>query len=91
MRSDLSRRLKRLEQNVGIVAEAQPLIIVRFVKPNGHGGEPCQSDQAECHGQAWQRKLEETPGDFESRVMSTLQRRKLSPTVLIFFPGNGGE
>jgi hypothetical protein len=91
MRCDLSRRLKRLEQNVGVVAEAQPLIIVRFIKPNGHGGEPCQSDRAECHGQAWQRKPEETPQDFKSRVMSTLQKRKVSPTILIFFPGNGGE
>ena len=88
MRIDIARRLNRLEQEAGIGAQAQPppLIVVSFVRPNGQGGEPCQSDRAECIGQVWHRKPGEASQDFETRVMASLQRSERFPTVVIFFP-----
>jgi hypothetical protein len=45
MRSNISRRLRQLEQKAHIYDAPQPVIFVTFVEPNGQfGGQPCQSE-----------------------------------------------
>jgi hypothetical protein len=82
MRSNISRRLRQLEQKAHIHDAPQPLILVTFVSP----GEPSLSSRAECDGQVWERAPGETEEDFQSRVGESLHRRQRSPTVVIFFP-----
>jgi hypothetical protein len=87
MRSNISRRLK-----AHIHSSPQPVIFVRFVRPNGQfGGQPCQSNRAECDGQVWERRPRETSQDLERRVCKSLQRHEDGPTVVIFFPENRTE
>jgi hypothetical protein len=81
MRSNISRRLKQLEQKARI-HEAHPVIFVSFVSP----GQPHQSSRAECDDQAWERIPRETEEDFEQRVVENLRRHKDRPTVVIFHP-----
>jgi hypothetical protein len=87
MRSNISRRLRQLEQKAHIHDAPQPVILVTFVSP----GEPCQSDRAECDGQTWERRSRETQEVFERRVCESLQRHEDRPTILIFFPENRTE
>ena len=82
MRSNISRRLRQLEQKAHIHDPPQPVICVTFVSPEG----PCQSRRAECDDQVWKRAREETEENFRSRVRETLQRDERSPTVVIFYP-----
>jgi len=82
MRSNISRRLKQLEKKANIHGPPQPVICVTFVSPEG----PCQSHQAECGDQIWERARGETEENFRSRVRQALQRVEHSPTVVIFFP-----
>jgi hypothetical protein len=82
MRSNISRRLKLLEQKAHIHGTPQPVIFVRFVSP----GQPCKSNRAECDGQVWERMAHETPQDFERRIRENLQRHEDGASVVIFFP-----
>jgi hypothetical protein len=87
MRSNISRRLRQLEQHAHIHDAPQPVISVQFVRPNGQfGGEPCPSKRAECGDQVWERAPGETEEDFQDRVHESLKRDENSPTVVIFFP-----
>jgi hypothetical protein len=82
MRSNISRRLRQLEQKAHIHDPPQPVICVTFVSPAG----PCQSRRAECGDQVWERAPGETEENFRSRVRETLQRDQHSPTIVIFRP-----
>jgi hypothetical protein len=82
MRSNVSRRLRYLEEKAHIHDPPQPVIFVTFVSPEG----PCQSNRAECDDQVWERTPRETEEDFRSRVRKSLQRDEYSPTVVIFHP-----
>lgn len=92
MRSNISRRLTHLEEKAGIATNAEKpvLIIVRFVNPNGHGGEQCESGRAMFDNQIWNRKPGETTDDFESRVIANLPEFEHADYV-IFHPGRGDE
>jgi len=81
MRSNISRRLRQLEQ-VHIHDAPQPVIFVRFVSP----GQLSESSRAECNDQVWEGAPGETEDDFQSRVRKSLQQDEHSPTVVIFFP-----
>jgi hypothetical protein len=81
MRSNILRRLTKLERKVPIHDFPQPVIFVRFVTP----GEPYHSNRAECDSQVWERAPRETEEDFQSRVRESLQRNQSSTTVVIFF------
>ena len=92
MRHDIPRRLTQLEQKAHIHNAPQPVILVTFVRPNGQfGGQPCQSNSAECDDQIWERMPQERLQDFESRVVESLQRHEDRPTVVIFFPEGKSE
>jgi hypothetical protein len=92
MRNNIPRQLEQLEQKIHIHEAPQPVIFVTFVKPKGSfGGQPCQSDRAECDDQMWERKLRETPEDFERRVFENLQRHEHCPTIVIFSPESKTE
>jgi hypothetical protein len=92
MRSNIPRRLKQLEQKAHIHDVPHPVIFVTFVSPNGQsGGQPCQSNRAECDGQMWERMARETPQGFERRIRENLQRHEDGATVVIFFPGKRTE
>jgi hypothetical protein len=82
MRSNISRRLRQLEQKAHVHNAPQPVIFVTFVRP----GHPCQSSRAECDDQVWERALGETEQDFEHRVREDLKRHEDHPTVVIFRP-----
>ena len=82
MRSNIPRRLRQLEQKAHIHNAPQLVIFVTFVSPE----RPCQSRQAVCDDQVWERARGETEENFRSRVRETLQRDQRSLTVVIFFP-----
>lgn len=82
MRSNISRRLSRLEQKAHIHDTPHSIICVTFVSPEG----PCHSRRAECGDQVWERARGETDENFRSRVRETLQRDERSLSVVIFFP-----
>jgi hypothetical protein len=88
MRSNISRRLKRLEEKSNISASPGPLIAVRFVSPGGRSSPP---NRAECGDQVWEREPQETVQDFERRVLENIQRHEDGATVVIFFPENRTE
>src|SRR5262249_32312499 len=83
MRSNISRRLRQLEQRAHIHDPPRPLIFVRFVSPRGPG----QSSRAECHDQVWERTPREKQQDFERRVRKDLKRHEDRPIVVAFYPG----
>jgi hypothetical protein len=83
MRSNIPRRLRRLEQNAQIHDPPQPVIFVTFVTP----GQPYKSSGAACDGQVWQRSQRETEEKFQNRVRESLRRDEHSPTVVILHPG----
>jgi hypothetical protein len=87
MRSNVSRRLRYLEEKSHIHDPPQPVICVTFVSPD----RPCQSRRAECGDQIWERARGETENNFRSRVRETLQRDERSPTVVIFYPEINGR
>jgi hypothetical protein len=87
MRSNISRRLRQLEQKANIHDPPQPVICVTFVSPEG----PCQSRRAECGDQIWERARGETEENFRSRVREILQRNEDRPAVVIFFPEDKSE
>ena len=87
MRSNISRRLRLLEQRAHIDDAPQPVIFVTFVSP----GRPCQLSRAECDDQVWERAPRETEEDFQSRVGESLHRYEDRPTVVIFVPESKPE
>ena len=87
MRSNISRRLRQLEQKAHIHDAPQPVIFVTFVSPS----EPCQSSRAECDGQVWERTPGETEEDFQSRVKESIRRDERRPIVVIFSPESTTE
>jgi len=87
MRSNISRRLRQLEQQAHVHDPPQPVILVSFVSP----GEPCLSSRAECDGQVWERTPGETEEDFQSRVKESMRRDERRPNVVIFSPESKTE
>ena len=80
MRSNIPRRLSKLEQKAHIHDPPQPVIFVTFVSP----GQSRQSSRAESDCQVWERAPGETEEAFQRRVNQSLQRDGHSPTVVIF-------
>ena len=82
MRSNISRRLRQLEQRTHIHDPPRPLIFVRFLSPEGR-----QSSRAVCHDRVWERTPQETQQDFKRRVREDLERREDRPFIVSFHPG----
>jgi hypothetical protein len=77
MRSDIPRRVKRLEERARPHDESSGNMFIRFVRPNGQfGGEQCPADIAQCDDQMWRRRKGETEEDFIERVTAELPKAK---------------
>jgi hypothetical protein len=77
MRSDIPRRLKRLEASIRPDDETTKNMFIRFVRPNGEfGGDQSPADIAQCDDQMWRRHRSETEEDFIERVTAELPKPK---------------
>lgn len=83
MRNNICQRLRQLEEKAHIHEAPQPVIFVRFIRPDGQA---CQSERAQCDGQVWERTPRETLQDFERRVSENLQLHGDSAAVVIVRP-----
>jgi hypothetical protein len=84
MRNNFDQRLKRLEQTTELKLAEQPLIIVSFVMP-GQADQLRAWRRAELDGQSWERRPEESPQDFERRVITHIRTQLRSATYVLFF------
>lgn len=82
------RRIAELEKRSKSNAAPHVVLTVGFVQPNGQfGGEPCRSDYAKCGECVWYRAQDETPGDFERRVTTILEKERHGHVAIaIFYP-----
>jgi hypothetical protein len=81
MRSNISRRLRHLEQKAHIRERATASHLRKVCQPR----RAVSRARAECDEQVWELKPGETQQDFERRVRRNL-RREDGPTVVIFRP-----